>query len=411
MKVLPSSHPGKAPRATKRQIEWTLAFAVCLSAVAIDINIPAIPDVVAHFGAADGSGQHIVAIYLMGYALGQIPSGLLTDRFGRLPVFYLGIGLYTVAAIGTCLANSMTALLVARFVQGLAGASAPVLARATARDLAEGKELARLTSLLVTSLGMATLLAPLLGALLTLFWGWRATFIANVAMGLMVLMVIRLFLHETHPREHRSVQSAWSQLADSARAFAGSSLSLWATALVATTFFAYLAIIAGIGPVAVEVYGMPGPMLGVVFSLAAAFYVGSSQAGRYALRWYSSYQLLRLGFVGYVLSALMITGVLMLDLAGFWWVWWSIIPFLLGMGLIFSNATAIGLAPLPHVAGFAASIMGTTQILMATLGAALTGFFYTRSSLSMLLVVLAGALASTLIFTLGVVLGKWQDAK
>ncbi len=394
--------------ASKRQIEWTLAFAVCLSAVAIDINIPAIPDLVAHFGAPDGTGQHVVAAYLLGYALGQIPSGLLADRFGRLPVFYAGIALYTLAAVGTTLANSVNALLLARFVQGLAGASAPVLARAMARDLTQGKDLARLTALLVTSLGMATLLAPLLGSLLTLYWGWRATFVANVVMGLAVLMLIRLFLHETHPHHQRSVQSAWRQLADSARAFSRSSQSLWATAMVATTFFGYMGIIAGIGPVAVEVYGMPGPMLGVVFSLAAVFYLGSAQAGRYALRWRSSSQLLRLGCVGYILSAVMIIAVLTLNLSGFWWVWWSIIPFMLGMGLIFANATAIGLAPLPRVAGFAASIMGTTQILLATLGAALTGLFYDRSSHSMLLVVLTGCLSGLLIFTIGAARKQWQ---
>lgn len=77
------------------------------------------------------------------------------------------------------------------------------------------------------------------------------------------------------------------------------------------------------------------------------------------------------------------------------WMALTIVFFLCGMGLVFANVSAITLDPIPEIAGFGASVLGTTQMGLGTLGAALTALFYSHSSVSLLGVMVTGAAVST----------------
>lgn len=326
--------------------------------------------------------------------------GLLADRFGRLPILYAGILVFLLASILTVAATSMQMLLVGRFVQGVSSATAPVIARAMARDIAEGQELAKLTALLVTSLAVSTLLAPVFGSAALYLFGWRATYAVCVLMGIVTLILMHRYLSETHRDEEVTV-TLGHQLVQSFRAFFNSRQAVWGSALVALTFFAYMSIVAGLAQIVVDVFGMSAVAVGIVFGAAIVFYVLSAKLGRLLIGRFSTLQLLQTGFAGYAISAVMCAAILLFDIGGFWMFWWSLIPFLIGMGLIFSNATAIALEPLPKVAGFAASILGTLQIGFATIGAGLTGIFYDRSTDSLLVVLLSGSVAAVVVFLAG----------
>lgn len=390
----------KSDRLNRRSTHLTLAFTVCLAAFAVDVSLPAIPQTIAFFGAPDNSGQQIVTLYLAGYASGQIPMGLLADRFGRLPILYAGVLVFLLASIMTVVATSMDMLLLGRFVQGVSSASAPVIARAMARDIADGKELAKLTALLVTSLAVSTLFAPIFGAAAMYLFGWRATYAVCVLMGLVTLVLMSRYLAETH-KTGATVGTLSKQFVQSCHAFIGSRQAIWGTALVAMTFFAYMSIVAGLAQIVVDVFGMSGVAVGFVFAGAIVFYLASAKLGRLLIGRFSTLQFLQFGFAGYAISAVMCAAILLFDIAGFWMFWCSLIPFLMGMGLIFSNATAIALEPLPKVAGFAASILGTLQIAFATIGAGLTGMFYDRSTDSLLAVLLTGSVVAILVFLAG----------
>lgn len=383
-----------------RAVYFTLAYTVCLSAFAIDVSLPAIPDAVAFYGSADQAGQQIVALYLAGYALGQIPFGLAADRYGRMRVFYAGMLVFLAATAVTVLAPSMEMLLAARFVQGIAGASGPIITRAIARDLAQGRELASLTALLVSSLAVSTLIAPLLGSGVSYLWGWRATFLVSLIMGTIALLLMKAFLRETGERDGK-IETVGRQFVNSARAFRESSQSLWGTALVSFTFFAFLAVVAGLAQVVVDVYGMSPAAVGLVLGSAIFFQVASAQLGRMALKRWSSLELLRIGFALYGLAAVLGSTMLFFQQTAFWLFWITLVVFLTGMGLVFPNATAIALTPLRRSAGFGASILGTVQILCATLGASLTGFFYDRTATSMLAMLVIGSILATVTFLVG----------
>ena len=387
--------------ASSRAVHFSLAFAVCLSAFSVDVAIPALSAILQHFDAPDSSGHQVVGFYLIGFAAGQVPLGFLSDRYGRLPVFYGSIAIFIAVSFATVFATSMEMLLWARLIQGFAGAGGPVLSRAIARDIASGRELARLTSLLVSALAVSTLAAPAFGAGLMELWGWRATFGLSLLMGVLSLGFFILFIKETKPGLTRD-DGLIEQFFTSAKAFFATPQSIWGTGLVSLTFFAYMGIVAGVSQVVVDVFGMTSRGVALAFGGAVLFYLASAQAGRRALDSYSPLQLIRFGFWGYLVSVCMCALVLWAGCRGFWFFWWSLIPFLVGMGLVFSNATAMTLAPLPESAGFAASILGTLQAFSAAFGALLVGFFYDRSVDSMVLVLSTGSLTAFILFWLGI---------
>ena len=383
-----------------RRLEFTLAFIVCLAAVAVDISLPAIPVILEDLSAASIYGQWIVGIFLLGYAVGQIPFGLLADRLGRLPVLRFGLILFLVASVATVLAPSIEALLFARFLQGIGGASAAVLTRAIARDVAEGDELTRLTAILVASLAIATLVAPLIGSAIVYLGDWRTVFAVSVVMGIAAVVGVASNLVETH-RADRENQHLLDQLSRSARAFKQSRESIWGASIVGFTFFAYMGIVAGIAQVVVDAYGMASAAVGLVFSGAVVFYVSAGRIGGWIARRAGTQRVLRYGIIALLFAAVCCSLVLAFQPSSFWFFWWALIPFFAGMGMVFPSATAITLEPLPNVAGFAASILGTFQIFMSVIGAGITSLFYSGSNVSLLSVVTAGSIITACVYFAG----------
>ena len=126
--------------ASSRRFIVVLGLLTGLVAFAIDISLPAIPDMVRDLRTTMPVGQQVVGLFMAGMAVGQIPCGLFSDRIGRLPVLYAGIGLFTLAGLVTSLSQSIEVMLIARFVQGVGASAGMVLARAIVRDIASGDQ-------------------------------------------------------------------------------------------------------------------------------------------------------------------------------------------------------------------------------------------------------------------------------
>jgi DHA1 family bicyclomycin/chloramphenicol resistance-like MFS transporter len=181
-----------------RRFIITLGLLTAVAALTVDLSLPAIPAMVEALNTTLSRGQQIVGVFMFGMSLGQIPSGLASDRFGRIPTIYAGMGLFVVAACVAAVANNMDLLLAARFVQGIGAASAIVISRAVVRDIATGKDAARLMSLMTMIFTAAPVIAPSIGALLVSQWNWRAPFIVIAVCGFALLFGIRSNLVETH---------------------------------------------------------------------------------------------------------------------------------------------------------------------------------------------------------------------
>jgi len=389
-----------AERSSEKSIELTLVVLVVLSAFAIDVCIPSIPLAAQALDTEPGHAQLIIGAYLAGYAIGQVPMGLLADRFGRLPVLYGGLATFVISGFATALANDIAMLLAARFVQGIGGTAGPVLARTIARDLTEGRDLSRLISLLVTALVTTTIAAPVVGGGLVYMFGWRASFLSTPVFGLFCIVLAFALIPETLPASGRR-HGMSRQFFESCVHFMRTRQALWGTTLVGFIFFGYMAMLSSISSILVDVYEFSAAVTGPVFASVAVIYLAATLLNRRMLVSFSPVKLIAIGTVAFAVSVLLLGSIAWAGAAGFWAFWLALLPFMVGMGFVFPNATAVALAPLPQVAGFAAGILGTAQIAFATMGSAAVAILYRGDVTSLSLVMLVSAASTVLIFWLG----------
>ena len=176
----------------------TLGLLTAVAALTVDLSLPAIPAMAEALGTSLSRGQQIVGIFMAGMAFGQIPAGLLADRNGRLPILYIGLVIFSVAATIAAITDTIEMMLLARFVQGFGAAFSIVLSRAIVRDVSSGKDAARLMSLMTMIFTVAPVIAPSIGALLLVVWDWRMPFVVIAGCGVAMIGATRVFLIETH---------------------------------------------------------------------------------------------------------------------------------------------------------------------------------------------------------------------
>jgi DHA1 family bicyclomycin/chloramphenicol resistance-like MFS transporter len=102
-----------------------------MAAFTVDVSLPAVPAMADALATSLSRGQQIIGVFLAGMAVFQIPAGLISDRIGRLPVLYIGTGLFALGAVAAAATSNIDAMLWARFVQGLGASSAIVLSLAS----------------------------------------------------------------------------------------------------------------------------------------------------------------------------------------------------------------------------------------------------------------------------------------
>lgn len=165
--------------------------------LAIDMYLPALPAMAADLNRPNSHIQQTLTLFMLGYALCQLIYGPLSDRFGRRPVILFGMLLFSAASLACTLAQSLDQLLAARIIQALGGGAASVVVTALVRDLYRGEAAARVMSLVVMSMTLAPLLAPMVGGQILQMFGWRAIFMLLTLLGLLLTLQVWLRLPET----------------------------------------------------------------------------------------------------------------------------------------------------------------------------------------------------------------------
>ena len=182
----------------ERRLLLLLSALVAFGPLSIDMYLPSLPAIAADLGASDAQVQRSISGFLVGFCVGMLFYGPLSDRFGRRPVLLAGIALYLFSSLACALADSAGQLVLLRVLQALGGGAASVLARAMVRDLYPLGEAARMLALMHMVTMLAPLAAPLLGGYLMLWAGWRALFVVLALFaGLCLLAVWRVA--ESHP--------------------------------------------------------------------------------------------------------------------------------------------------------------------------------------------------------------------
>lgn len=351
-----------------RELIVFLAMTMALSALGIDLLLPAFPAIRLEFGLDSGSTlvSRFITAYFVGLAGGQLLIGPLADRFGRRVLLRFGIVLYTVGAALTIVAPSFTLLLVARFVWGLGAATGRVLTVAIVRDRFVGATMARTVSVIMAVFITVPVVAPALGSVLLRTFAWDQLVLLNLAAAALML-VWSLRLDETLPAEGRRLLRAgelWRATSRVLRHRASGPLVL-AQAVLFAGFSSYLStseVVYG------EVFGREDlfPVLfgGMALLMGVASLVNSRVVERIGLG-----RMLRIDLTGYLVGAVALVA-LALATAGRppLVVYLPVLALLLGNhAVLIPNLNARAMEPMGDIAGTASAINGSVLIGLGAL--------------------------------------------
>lgn len=334
--------------------------------LSIDMYLPAFPSIASDFKASIATIQLSLTSFFLGLAIGQIFYGPLLDRFGRKPPVYVGLALYSLASFLCALAPNSETLIAARFLQALGACGGMVVARAVVRDLFHERDAARVFSLLMLVMGIAPILAPLIGGYVTLHWGWHSLFTILGVLSLTTLAAVFWVLPETrgpNPAFHLSSAFRTYMSILKSRRFMGFAAS---GGIAQAGMFAY---ITGSPFVFIELFQVPAENYGWIFGSNAFGLIAASQINIRLLRKYSPEKILRASFTILAVSglALIVSSYFQL---GFLAMLVPLFFFVGTLGLTLPNTSAAALAAEGARAGSASALLGTLQFTSAALSSA-----------------------------------------
>jgi DHA1 family bicyclomycin/chloramphenicol resistance-like MFS transporter len=332
----------------------------------MSIYTPVMPSVGADLGANPDSVKLTLTTYMLGFAVGQLFYGPLSDRYGRRPVLLGGLVFFTLATFACSFAPSIAGLIGLRVLQGLGGASGSVIGRALTRDAYKFHEMPLVMSWISLGQNIAPSLAPSLGGYLGEWATWRATFWFVGAFSALLTVVVLLALRETNKFRTESLdlgtllRGSGEMLRD--RHFLGNVLTL------GFAFAINFGMVAGVPFILQGALGFSPREFGLIVLLSVAGFTAGTFVNNRLVGRVSPTAILRASGWFHI-AALSVMGALSLNGVV---TWWAIIgPHMMlsfGTGMIVANANAGAVGQFPKLAGTASSLAGLAQMGMGSLG-------------------------------------------
>jgi len=369
--------------ALRRSLPGWLVLMGALTAIgpfSIDMYLPAFPAIASNLGVSQGEVERTLAAYLIGLACSQIFYGPLADRFGRRLPLMFGLALYVIASIGCALAPSVEALTLWRVVQALGGAAGIVIPRAVIRDHYDTQQSARALSMLMLIMGLAPILAPLIGGQLLWLTGWRGMFWLMMLIGIALLACVLFIMKESLAPERVTPLRMGNILGNYAalirhRGFLAHSL---AGGLGQAGMFAY---IIGSPRVFMEIYGIAPQYYGFFFGANALALIVGSQVSARLLRHYVPQQLQRAAQTVLLLASLValiiaLSGAMTLPLLMI-----CLMSYMASQGFVNPNSAALALAEQGARLGAASALLGTLQLSSGAIAGSIMSVWQADSAL------------------------------
>ena len=361
----------------------TLGSVIAIGPLAIDMYLPAFSEIAKDFNADESLVQLSLTTYFLGIAFGQLLYGPIIDRFGKKPPLIFGLFLFTISSIACCFVDNINQLILLRLFQALGACAGTVVSRSIVRDLFSPQESGRVFSHLMLVMGIAPIVAPMLGSFLLLKFSWKAIFIFLGLFGIFCLLISYLIIPETKgANKDEKISYAFRKyygiLHD--KNFVICTLS---GGFMMAGLFAY---ITGSPFTYLEFFGLSSQNYSFLFAINAVGFISASQINARLLKKFSMEKVLeKMFFLPAIAGFILI--ILGLNEASFWPVTVTIFIYIFSIGAITPNTVALGLANQEVHSGSAAALLGTLQFILAALASFLVSKLHNGGLIPMTFIV------------------------
>jgi DHA1 family bicyclomycin/chloramphenicol resistance-like MFS transporter len=368
-----------------------------LGPVTIDMYLPGFVSIEREFGTRGVEGT--MAAFIGGLAIGQLFYGPISDRFGRKPPLYFGYVIYTLGSVGCAFATNMAMLTAMRVVQALGGCAGLVIGRAIVRDRCEPHEAARAFTTLTMIVALGPVMAPAVGGVVVSHLGWRATFVVQAVLGILVMVLMHKVLSESHDVRNMQAATIREVLGKYAflmrdRLFIAYSLLL---GFAMASMFCY---VTGAPLVITATYGLTPQQFGALIGMNGFAFLTASILNMRALKTVGPAQLL----ARYIWGAPLLGATLLVLSLSVKLPLWAIVglqlPFFVCIGRVSPNVSALALAPHGRHAGTASALMGATQSGLTTVGGLAVAIFNDGTVRTLAAIMASGASLALLCYLL-----------
>jgi len=353
-----------------------LGLLSALPPLATDIGLPAIPTLQSHFGISIGHATQTLTVFLLGFSIGPVLFGPLSDRYGRKPILLFGVGLFSIAAFACAFAMHIGDLLAVRFVQGIAAGAAAALPAAIVRDVFSGREGLSRQSYVALVMGVAPLVAPLMGAALLQAGNWKLIYDCLGILGVGLFLLALFGYAETIDLTVSTGQSH-NVLAEAMRAYSSlvkNRQYLLNTGHLATTFGTMFAYITGSSAVFIDMLGLPNTVYGVIFAVTAAGTICGAASNGHLVKALGEDKLLQVGVCGGFIVNLVLLTCALFDTRSPLLITACVFGSNFFTGIVMPNATHQALHSVGHIAGSGSALQRSLQFLSGAGAGALVGF-------------------------------------
>ncbi|POF30590.1 multidrug effflux MFS transporter [Roseibium marinum] len=333
---------------------------VAVGPISMALYTPAMPALVEAFGTTQAAVKLTVTAYFAGFAVTQLVCGPLTDAFGRKPVTQMFLALYLVSSVLASLAPTVELMVVARALQGIGAAVGIAVSRAIVRDQFTGQTSARVMNAIATMLAIGPAISPTIGGIVLELFGWREVFWCMVIYGVVLMAAVALFQVETNPqpgKRHlnpKQVAASYGTLLKDPRFLAPGllvGLGLGNIYALATVLPFVLIYEVGLSP---SEFGL------TMIIQSGSFIVGTLLTGR-LLRVVEARRLVPYGLVLWLISAGLMCYMSLTQPPSIATIMGPVGLFMFAITLVLPASFTESMAPFPHMAGAASSMLGFLQ--------------------------------------------------
>ncbi|WP_296667220.1 multidrug effflux MFS transporter [Demequina sp.] len=394
--AVPTRSPGNAlPRRDKLVYILLLSALVALGPFTVDLYLPAFPNVAADLATTEAAIQLTLTATMVGFGLGQLVVGPLSDSLGRKRPLIIATLLHIVASVAVAFAPSVEWVMAGRVVQGIGAAGGAVVAMAIIRDLFAGQSLIRMLARMALITGLAPVLAPVIGSQLLRVIDWRGVFIVLGMYGVLVVIAASGFLRETLPVERRGGTSLTAYRARYARLLGDASF-VGIAIVGAMTFTALFSYLSASSFVLQELFGLSAQEFGIAFGVNSIGLVIANQTSARMMRVFPPRAVTTVGLATMLIGsvALIVADMLGMGLLG------VLVPLFFvvaSVGLIMPTVQITALANHGAEAGTAASLIGAMNFGVAGIISPLVGVLGV-SVVSMAVVMVGALIVANVVF-------------